>query len=224
MFRRPLLVTLLFCSFAHSHAQSLDGRSDFVFNAVVESKSASIDSDPVLYVRVGDFWVPVVVQESTRLRSADGKALTIDEIAVGSTVEVRADWTDAGFVAETLTTTPSEVVSAVGVVESAEADRIVVAGVTFKLDDKTESGSSQIVPGQLVAVRGSVASDGLLVASQVDSHQAVRLYGKIESIDAAAKTLKVAGKTVQVTAGARASRSRSGAARKRSGSFGSESL
>ena len=168
----------------------------FVFRGTVESKGTSLDAEAVLYVRVADFWVPVVLRESTRLRSAGGNALTLDEIALGANVEVRADWTAAGFVADVVTSTPSDEITAVGVVESLERDRVVVSGMTFQVDSQTD-GVAELAIGLTVAIRGATNPEGVLVASQVDAHQKTRLYGKIETITAP-DTLKVAGTTVKV--------------------------
>jgi hypothetical protein len=190
-----LSLTFLFTITPLQSARALEDGA-FVFRGTVESKGTSLDSETVLYVRVADFWVPVVLRDSTRLRSASGNALTVDEIAPGASVEVRADWTYAGFVAESVTSSPSDEVTAVGIIENLDRERVVVNGIAFRLDPRSDE-AAELSIGQSVAIRGSLSSGGFLVANQVDSHQKVRLYGKIETITAP-DTLTVAGTTVKV--------------------------
>jgi len=129
---RPATIALLLMLLADpAWVQASDSPGDFVFRGSLESVRTDADALAVLRLRISGFEATVRVAENARLRSSTGRALTVDELALGSILEVTADWMDGGFVATAVTAPEEEQVGAVGLVEQVQPNRMIIAGIEF---------------------------------------------------------------------------------------------
>jgi len=170
---------------------------------VVESNSDSI-------LVVAD--LAFVVSEATEILDADDNSIALNEITVGSIVEVKADLQfDGTFLATRIKLEDSfeDEVQLTGRIDAINGPALVVAGLTFMTDASTEIQDDQNNPialtglsvGLLVEVRAVLQPDGSLLATRVKVEDRiedeVEVAGRLDQISATEVT--VLGLTFQLT-------------------------
>jgi len=205
MAQRSLRVTgnILFALFillttACPWISATDIRGEFSF--LVTVGKIETDGETVIAItgKVLDLPVRILLNGDTLVQYASGLPLEPDAIPGGSTIQVKAEWTSEGFVAKAISLNDAAQVMVIGLVEDTSLDRIVVANLEIRLGDQT---SVDAVPelGQLVIVQCRYLDGGILMATSVESQSHLKLFGKIEDINAADQSLLVSSKTVYVT-------------------------
>ena len=177
---------------------ALDSPGDFVFRGSLESVHTGEDAVPVLRLKISGFEAVVRVAENARLRSSAGRVLTVDELTLGATLEVTADWMADGFVATAVTAPEAEQIGAVGLVEQVEPGRMTVAGLEFELDEDSAPLTANLAAGQMAAVLGVPGSGFAPRATQVISQEQFWIFGRVSARDDAARTLTVATRVIAV--------------------------
>ena len=205
MTQRSLRVTgnILFALFvllstACPWISAADVRGEFSFLVTVDKTEREGETVIAITGKVLDLSVRILLNGDTLVQYASGLPLEPDAIPVGSTIQVKAEWTSDGFVAKAISLGYAAQVMVTGLVEDVFADRIVVANLEFKLGDQTVVDFLP-EPGQLVIVQGRYLDGGALMATSVVSQSHLRIFGKIEEIGAVDQTLLVSSKTVYVT-------------------------
>ena len=201
MFRKSSLLTVILAVVLATPCMvpCVWGQGDFVFRGELQSIAFIGENSALLQLKIAGFEAEVRVPESAQIRSASGQALELPELAVGSTLEVTADWIDGTFTAAALTVPEDEQVGAVGIIDALLPDRLTVSGTEFLLDENSSSWVGQLTAGQMAAVLGSVSWNSSLLATQIISQEQFWIIGKISMKDDAAKTITVASRTVFIT-------------------------
>jgi len=175
-----------------------DIRGEFSFLTTVDKIETDGETVIAITGKVLDLPVRILLNGDTLVQYASGLPLEPDAIPAGSTIQVRAEWTSDGFVAKAISLNDAAQVLVTGLVDDISLDRIVVANLEIRLGDQT---SVDAVPelGQLVLVQCRYLDGGILMATSVESQSHLKLFGKIEDINAADQSLLVSSKTVYVT-------------------------
>ena len=188
--------SLLLCG-ATCGSLSRDAGGDFTFWVSVQSVEKSGVMVTALSGHVLDLPVRIVVNDETISQYASGRPLDLSSIAAGTLIQVKAEWTEDGLVAKSVSLNDPNQVTVTGLVEDATAERIVVGGLEFKIAESTTMDQTPEA-GKIVVVQGSYAPDGSLLAASIEQQSRMKLFGRIDQINSDG-TVVISSRTVRLT-------------------------
>ena len=193
-----LFALLILLPTARPLLSAADIRGEFSFSATVDKIETDGETVVAISGKVLDLPVRILLNGDTLVQYASGSSLEPAAIPAGSIIQVKAEWTPDGFLAKAISLGDASQVTVTGSVGDVSAGRIVVGNLEFKLGDQILADAIPKL-GQVVIVQGRYTSSGALVAASIESQSLLRIFGKIEGINAADQTLLISSKTVYVT-------------------------
>jgi hypothetical protein len=178
---KKVILLLALLSFVGAGKAIADSQSNFNFWITIE-KTEQIDSATLMLTgTVAGLPVKVAVDANTSVHDLSGQALRLDAIRPDTTILVKAEWKVEYFLAQEVAVGNAGEVVLTGILESASASGIRVAGTDVKLGDFVLPAA--ITPGQLVVVRGLVDPAGGLVVLSLELQHSFQLFGAIAAIE-----------------------------------------
>ena len=191
-----LALSLLLCG-ATCGLWSRDTAGDFTFWANVQKVEKNGEVVTALTGQIQNLPVRILVNEETIAQYSSGRPLDLSSLAAGTLIQVKAEWTEDGIVAKSVSLSDPNQVTVTGLVEDMAADRIVVGGLEFKIAESTSLDQAPEI-GKIVLIQGVYTPDGSLLAASIEPQSRLKLFGRIDQVNPDG-TLSISSRTIHLT-------------------------